>query len=193
MVHDTTDRRILEEGLRRSNEKLALLSGITRHDIKNQLTVLGGNLALMKAQTNDPKVLQRIEKLEKVDENLRDQIEFTKDYQELGTASPHWQNLKGLLDNVKRPEIERTTLGRTIEGLEIFADPMLIKVLYNLMENSAKYAGRPFNITFDGSEEKDGFVLTYSDDGNGVAYEEKDLIFKKGFGKGNRTWALSVM
>ncbi|MEI8330817.1 MAG: hypothetical protein WCF90_04075 [Methanomicrobiales archaeon] len=45
-IRDITERKCAEEALALNSRKLNLLSGITRHDIMNQLTVLSGSLEL---------------------------------------------------------------------------------------------------------------------------------------------------
>jgi len=47
-ARDISRRRQAEDALRQANQNLTLLSGITRHDINNQLTVLKGYLSLLK-------------------------------------------------------------------------------------------------------------------------------------------------
>ena len=47
-LEDITDRKISEEALHQANKKLNLLSGITRHDINNQLLALEGYLEISK-------------------------------------------------------------------------------------------------------------------------------------------------
>ncbi len=51
---DITERKAAEEALRQVNRKLNLLSGITRHDIKNQLMILYGYLDISKQSLADP-------------------------------------------------------------------------------------------------------------------------------------------
>ena len=51
---DITERKQAENALELSNRKLGILSGITRHDILNQLTVLMGNLGILKKKQPDP-------------------------------------------------------------------------------------------------------------------------------------------
>lgn len=46
LLPDIPDQKHAEEGLRQANRKLKLLSGITRHDIQNQLTALLGYIDL---------------------------------------------------------------------------------------------------------------------------------------------------
>ena len=61
---------------------------------------------------------------------------------------------------------------------------MLDKVFYNLIEDSVKYGGKAVKVNIDCYEDSNGLILTYEDDGQGIPAEEKDRIFKKGFGKG---------
>jgi PAS domain S-box-containing protein len=52
LVRDITRRKQAEEALQQANQKLNLLTSITRHDINNQLTALNGYLP--SSQTNSP-------------------------------------------------------------------------------------------------------------------------------------------
>ncbi len=70
------------------------------------------------------------------------QIAFTTDYQDIGVQFPAWQNLP---DAVARA----TTLLDTgavsvfvqVSSIEIFADPLLEKVFYNLLDNATRHSG----------------------------------------------------
>lgn len=42
MAHDITERKISERAIRRANKQLSLLNEVTRHDMRDQLTVLAG-------------------------------------------------------------------------------------------------------------------------------------------------------
>ena len=50
---DITDRKNAEEALRKANKQLNLLSGITRHDINNQLLALNGFVSLLQRNITD--------------------------------------------------------------------------------------------------------------------------------------------
>ena len=69
-------------------------------------------------------------------------------------------------------------------ALSIYADPMLNKVFHNIFENSIKYSGRPAGVRIDCAQTENGLRLTYEDNGYGISAEEKEMIFKKGYGKG---------
>ncbi len=49
---DITDHKKAEVALERANRKLSLLNSITRHDIMNQMTILRGNLELLRVKSS---------------------------------------------------------------------------------------------------------------------------------------------
>jgi len=66
-------------------------------------------------------------------------------------------------------------------GTEIFADPLIVKVFYNLMDNAVRYGGKITNIRFTEQESGDDYLIVCEDDGEGIPAEEKEKIL--GFGK----------
>jgi len=65
----------------------------------------------------------------------------------------------------------------------VFADPLVVKVFYNLMDNAARYGGKITSIRFSSLESGDDHLIVCEDDGNGVPADEKEKIFERGFGK----------
>ena len=70
-----------------------------------------------------------------------------------------------------------------MSGLEIFADPLIEKVFYNLIENSLRHGEHVTTIWFSSSETDAGLVISYRDDGVGITGEDKKKLFQRGFGK----------
>jgi len=66
---------------------------------------------------------------------------------------------------------------------ELFADPLIVKVFYNLMDNAVRYGGKITTIRFSVENYNDDHVVVCEDDGDGVIAEEKEKIFERGFGK----------
>jgi PAS domain S-box-containing protein len=182
---DITGMRSAKESLRKANEKLNLLNSITLHDIKNQLVSLEGNLSLLRPMIEEPKAIRRIEQMGKAAGMIEREIEFAEVYQRLGTVAPSWQMVGDyLLDPLQRCDVDKLEMSDGVERLAIYADPMLSKVLSNLMDNSAKHGGEEVAVRIGCREDADGLLLTFEDDGRGVPLEEKDRIFHKGYGKG---------
>lgn len=70
-------------------------------------------------------------------------------------------------------------------GIEIFANPLIVKVFYSLIDNAAKHGGTMSMIRFY-FEEQDGIkAVVCEDDGVGIPEEMKESLFVKGFGKGH--------
>jgi PAS domain S-box-containing protein len=182
---DITELKTAEEALRKASGKLALLNNITRHDLNNQITLLGGHLMLLKGRLNDPVALARTEIMAHSINALGSMLKFARDYQAMGVASPHWQPIREpVQDPLGFIELESLELSERAQQLEVFADPMLGKVINNLIENSIKYGGSPISVAIDCSETEEGLLLVYTDTGEGIPLENKERIFEQGFGKG---------
>ena len=168
-----------------ANKKLNLLSSITRHDIKNQLLALMGFIELAKAKTTDSDTVHFIEREETAALTIQQQIEFTKNYEDIGVRAPQWQDI-GMHINALRSLIPpgRITISVDVQGLEIFADPLLEKVFENLLDNSRRHGERVRHISISTLQYGLDYVaLVYEDDGIGIHEGDKDRIFERGFGK----------
>jgi signal transduction histidine kinase len=175
-----------QKELLQTNEKLNLLSSITRHDIRNQLHALSSYLELSRQTVNDPDLAaELIAKEEKIADTIAHQINFTRDYEDMGIAAPVWQNVDGIVKQAAASLPVKDIL-ITVErpDLEIYADPLLGKVFYNLMDNALKYGGTKIaTIGITTQESGAGLTLIFEDDGMGIAGEDKRHLFERGFGK----------
>ena len=93
VLHDISEPKRAEKALQMAAKKLNILSSITRHDILNQLMVLGGYLVLSKDTVKDPELLTFIQKEEEAVTSIRRQIEFTRYYENIGVNAPQWQDI----------------------------------------------------------------------------------------------------
>ncbi|MEN6611262.1 MAG: PAS domain-containing sensor histidine kinase [Methanoregulaceae archaeon] len=183
---DITERKQVEEALRTVNKKLNLLSGITRHDIRNQLTVLGSCLDLSEETIDNPAELRKLLKKEQdAADAIGRQINFTRDYEDLGVHSPVWQNVHMLARNAAAA-LPMGSVGLDIgcPGLEVFADPLLEKVFYNLIDNSLRYGGDALTgISVTAGNSGEDLRIIFEDDGTGISPGDKKQLFTKGFGR----------
>jgi len=185
LVQDITDRKRAEESLRLANRKLNLLSSITRHDINNQLTVQMGYLALLKKQQPDLLSTEYFQKITTAAERISSMIQFTSEYENIGVTAPFWQDTRSLVDAAARdaPPGQVTVNNDLPAGMEVFADHLITRVFYNLIDNAVRYGGKITAIRFTMQESGNDHILVCEDDGVGVAADEKDKIFDRGFGK----------
>jgi len=68
-------------------------------------------------------------------------------------------------------------------NLEVFADPLIVKVFFNLLDNSIRHGQRVTEIRVASHQSGDNLVVVWEDNGVGIAMEDKELIFGRGFGK----------
>ena len=183
-IRDITDRKSAENALSLASKKLNLLSGITRHDIINQLTVLSGSLELSLNKGKEPEKITHINRAQKAADTIRRQIAFTKEYEDLGVRSPTWQ---GLPDIIRSAALQAAVTSIHIEIPEnlpeLYADPLLIKVFYNLFDNSRQHGGTVTRIDISHHLAGTGLIVTIADNGGGITSEDKLHLFERGFGK----------
>jgi PAS domain S-box-containing protein len=184
-IRDITVRKQAENALALANRKLNLLSSITRHDILNQLTTLIGFLELSREMVHESKVQEFIGKEITVAETIRRLIQFTRDYENMGVSAPVWQNISAYIRKISATH-HPGNVKVIVDGpdIEVFADPLLEKVFYNLIDNALRYGGEKMKSVRVTAQEKNGsLVLAVADDGAGIPPEVKTRLFTKGFGK----------
>lgn len=183
-MRDITSRIMAEQALLKTNEKLNLLSSISRHDIRNRITVLLGLLPLLKDASSDPEILDVIRLIETSTRSIHDQIEFTRLYQDLGIQSPIWADVGVLVQKASEIGIPDTvTIHNSLIGVKIYADPLLERVFYNLIDNALRHGGpRLSTIAFSWRLDGDQLVLYCENDGQGIPEDLKETIFERGYG-----------
>ncbi len=196
---DITEQKILEKemefheqevmrfsrSLDMAIRKLNLLSSITRHDINNQLTVLMGYLDMLGMNQADTSRDEYVRRAATAAQRISVMIQFTKTYESIGVKAPVWHDIRSLADTAaKEAQLGRVILKNDLPaGAAMFADPLIVKVFYNLMDNAVRYGGTITTIRLS-VDAGDGYpVIVCEDDGNGIPAEEKEKIFERGYGK----------
>jgi PAS domain S-box-containing protein len=183
-VVDVTDLKQTQEALTQANRKLNLLNNVTRHDILNQLTALLGYLQLSRDDVTDPQLAKFIEKEQQAADAIRSQILFTRDYQNIGVHSPKWQNVAEIISlAIATLDLVHIKFSINLAPVEIYADPLLEKVFYNLIENSVRHGEIVTEISINSSENENGLELTVEDNGIGIPQDTKDKIFRRQYFK----------
>ena len=181
---DITEQKRAEDALALACQKMNLLSSITRHDILNQLTVLSGYLALSEEFASDEKLLGFIKKEATATERINQQITFTKHYQDIGVQAPQWQNVHDTIAAAATLlDLSSVTVQIPSSNIEIYADPLLGKVFYNLLENAVRHGHATSVVQFSFQETGDTLMIVCEDNGGGIDKETKKHLFKRGYGK----------
>jgi len=181
IVHDISERKQKEQALRQVTRKLNLLSNITRHDISNQVFSILGFLHIAKELGKGLEVYPYLEKMEGAIRVINERIEFTSNYRDMGMSDPAWQDLNLVfLYAISHLDLGRLTRKTSLEGVKIFADPMLENALFNLVKNTILHARTATEIRFIWKESPWGIILVYEDNGTGILSDDKERIFASG-------------
>ena len=182
---DITDLREAEAALRRANRALTLFSGITRHDIDNQLAVLRGYLSLARTEEGDPAVAAFLERSMAAGERIASLIQSAGAWEGMGARPPAWLDARAMVGDAAReadPDAVRVA-NDLPEDLRIWADPICTRVVAGLIENALRHGVSVTAVRFSAEEAgEDGLVIVCEDDGVGVPADAKERIFERGYG-----------
>jgi signal transduction histidine kinase len=138
---------------------------------------------LMRHTVRDAKILDMLDKEESALKAVHRQIDFTREYYNLGVKSPLWQNICETSTRAYSQFITTVAFTCDTHDLEIYADPLLEKVFYNLFDNAIRHGDRITQIRIYCVREGSDLLLIFGDDGQGILPENKERIFSRGFGK----------
>lgn len=179
IIIDITYRRRMEADLRRLNEKAKVLGALTRHDIMNQITVLLGNLDLMRGKVSGNEE-RRVATMRSAARKIEVYLEFTAAFERTGSVSPEWQDLtevvKGSWGGYGGGPIE---VEMDLPRVKVLADSMFPKVFDNLFANSLEHAPglKRIGVTWEDMG-GDGLII-YTDDGPGIPDDVRASLFTK--------------
>jgi len=193
IIRDISRRKQAEYGLKIASKKLNLLSSVTQHDILNQIT---GILTLEEQMLRiiDEGAIKDIarfklylEKMQSATIKIETLIEFARNYQQLGQFHPEWQRVDPIIRSILKMN-NNGSIEITINtgNLEIFSDPTLEKVFYNLFDNSLRHGDKATQIGVYFEEKENIGVLVIEDNGKGIPIEMKEKIFQPNIGSHTR-------
>ena len=179
VARDITERKEAENGLAEANRKLAMLNELTRHDLLNQLTVLAGSIALAREGNREA----YLDRAERSINSMNRLLQFARQFQGLGSTAPEWQAADRVVAKAAAAlDLRDVELHPDLRGVEVFADPMLEKAFYNLLENTLRHGEGARNMWLRHRLDDRTLVIEYSDDGKGIAPAMRGRLFKKGQG-----------
>jgi PAS domain S-box-containing protein len=184
---DITGSRRIGIMLAQSNLILDRLMTSTRHDIINQLMVLSGALELIRQLGPSSEGAHYLAMSEDALSTIDREIQFTREYRDLGIPGPRWQNVHDTFrDASKYREIGRIRIEAADDALEVFADPLLEKVFSHLISHTLAKGENATFIRLSHVQSGEELVIRVEDDGPGIALAEKPYLFDRGFGPGRR-------
>jgi signal transduction histidine kinase len=173
------------------NEKLRVVGGLTRHDVRNKLSTITGNAYLLKKQLADnSEVLDKIRDMETAVSQVTRIFDFAKDYEMLGVEELTYIDVQKSVNEAVQlfSDLSGVRILNECHGLTVLSDSLLRQLFYNLIDNSLKYGKKLSQIRIHYEKaEGDQLRLVYEDDGVGIALDAKPKIFDEGYttGKGS--------
>lgn len=187
VYRDVSKRKAAEEKRKILNEKLRVVGTLTRHDLRNKLTILAGYCFTLKRMLiGNDEALQRLKEIELSSQKIFAILEFASNYEKVGTEEPINISVESSLNEAISifPDLEGVGIINGCKGLIVLADGLLREVFYNLIENSLKYGEKTSQIKVYYEEEENQLKIIYEDNGVGIPDDLRRNLFKEGFGKG---------
>jgi PAS domain S-box-containing protein len=187
LYKDISKLKEAEKVQKDTSEKLRVVGGLTRHDIRNKLSAIAGNIYLIRrklAQGHETE--EQLLDVESTIDQVEEILDFARNYEKLGV-----EELANI--NVEKCIKEALSLFEDLNGVHVqckcpvtvVADSLLRQLFYNLVDNSLKHGEKVDKIEiYCKKTDDDGIRLVYEDNGVGIPSEEKNDIFKEGYGKG---------
>jgi PAS domain S-box-containing protein len=180
---DITDKIQEENALQQVIKKFNFLNSITRHEILNHLTVVKGFIELSKDQLHNPEfLLKSFDKEMGAANAIQNLMIFSRDYQNMGIQPPAWYNVSKTINSaITGIRLGSITLIDETESVDIYADQMIEKVFFHLVDNAVRYGGKIRRIRFFCEESFEELHVICEDDGIGIPPDAKTKIFNRQF------------
>ncbi len=197
IVLDISERRAYEESLEERNERMEVLNQLLRHDIRNDMTVIGGNVDLLEHHLEDGDAdSERLQELlttlrERADHvvelthtarNITESLSIESGEQPEATPVRLDQVLADELENARSsyPDAE-FELSESVPAVEVSATELLDSVFRNLFNNAVQHNDTPEpTVTVDVAVDAETVSVTVADDGPGIPDAQKSAVFERG-------------
>jgi PAS domain S-box-containing protein len=180
VIRDISESKRANQATLLASRKLQMLNQITRHQIQNIVTGLVGMVEMTEAATTDDERDRLFRQKKNLIAALQRQLEFTEEYQEVGTNAPGWQRIAPLITAYSSIT---TTVSPELSSLEIFADPLIARVITGILENSLRHGVHATEIRVHAEINPNYLTLYFDDNGTGIPGDEKEEIFEHKIGK----------
>jgi PAS domain S-box-containing protein len=170
------------------NEKLSVVGGFVRHDVRNKLSAINGNVYLMRKRENGNVAIQNcLNQIKLSSDSIVRILDFARTFELLGNEKLVQVDVGAAVDQAVSlfADLKGVKIVNECKGFNVIADSMLTTIFHNLVDNSIKYGEKLTQIRVSDLNGADGSRgIIYEDNGVGIDAETKKRLFEKGFGKG---------
>jgi PAS domain S-box-containing protein len=172
------------------NEKLRVVGGLTRHDVRNKLSAVTGYAYILKKKHGDQAdVVDGLSRMEQAVQETTRIFDFAKMYEQIGVEELTYIDVEEKLkEAVALFSGPIPTIINDCHGLTVLADSFLRQLFFNFIDNTRKHGVKTtiIRVYFEKADQ-DSLKLVYEDDGVGVPSENKPRLFKEGYSTGGST------
>lgn len=173
-------------------EKMAafgLLSAGIAHEVGNPLAALSSLIQMVRRRNPEPFIDAKLElaerQLSRISRTIRELVDFSRPTSRERTRFPVQAVVEEALGIVKyyqrtKDRRIRSQIGEEIPPLWAIRDH-LVQVLLNLIFNAIDATARDGEILIQARTDDMNLEITVSDDGRGIAYNNRDLLFQPHF------------
>lgn len=210
IIRDITERKKLEQDLvdytmqlEDLNQQKELFTDIMRHDLINPIGIILNVVELIEDNDSSEDMQEELEMIKRNANKVYEMIESASKYAKLKSVdelelmdsdlsdiiTDSIEDLKNLADE-KKIMIESNLEG----SYPVKVNPFIDDVFSNLISNAIKYSPENSKILIDSREDKEDYIISVKDFGEGISDENKENIFHrferapkegtKGFGLG---------
>jgi PAS domain S-box-containing protein len=197
IIRDITERKKAELNLKESsekikamNEKLRVVGSLTRHDVKNKLSIINANIYLLKKRLgNDPELAKYLDAINTAVLSSDKLFEFSRLYEKIGADELTLINVEDCFNEAVAltPNLIGVEVTNEYKGVTVTADSLLRQLFYNFIDNSLKHGVKVTRIKAYFTRNEQATTLFYEDNGIGISAENKQKLFTESFttGKGS--------
>ncbi len=158
--HNYDELHWSQQALEQARKKLNLLNTITFQDIQNALFSLMGYIELQKDLPMDERARAFLKKEKEVAEKISNTLSFARHYQDMGINPPRWQNTnQAFLLAISHLDTAFLSRKVNLDDLELYADPLLETVFFNLVANTTRHGKTATEISLHYRETTENLTL----------------------------------
>ena len=186
IIEDISQQKTSERALARTNEQLRVLNRITRHDIRNDMSVIVGWSGELASHV-DSEGQAMLDRIQKTGQNVIDLTETVRDFIDgLGTdRTPDLEPtcVRDILDTeiTKRRSMYPEATFRVdgdLPDISVRANDLLSSVFRNILNNAVQHNHNDAPVVEVGCRAANGTVrISVADDGPGIPEAQRDNVF----------------